>query len=79
MIERFIAWLKELAAALEAQGPAPRGRVSLVPPGRAEPKATVGLQIYKAKEGRWYSEQEARTAGIMEDKDTIVTVESHNG
>lgn len=80
MIERFIEWLKDLATQLEAQAtPAPRGRVSLVPPGKTKPEAKIGLQIWKAKEGRWYSEDEARAAGIMDDKPTTVTVERNDG
>ena len=84
MVDRFIAWLKELAASLESQtAPAPRGRVSnpsLTPPalgqlrpGRAKPIATMGLCIKKG--GRWYTEEEARAAGIMVDIPTTVTVE----
>ncbi len=80
MLDKFISWLRDLATQLEAEAtPTPRGRVSLVPPGRTEPQAMVGLQIWKAKERRWYTEEEARAAGIMQDVPTVVTVEKQDG
>lgn len=80
MIAWLKVWLRHLVGRTEKSEPAKaalplRGKVSRMAPGESVPEAKVGLRIFKAKEKRWYSEKEAKEAGIMADKNTKVTVE----